>query len=110
MNYSVLLFLKKILTGNKKIMVSAALFVTTYIPGAQPVFMEQHTRDSLHKLIALDKQDTNEVHALYSLTRSNTLSNTSKAVELGNKGLDLARKIKFPMGEQECQEALSFSI
>ncbi|MES2647073.1 MAG: sensor histidine kinase [Bacteroidota bacterium] len=109
MNYPAIFFQKDLLTANKKMLASISFLIITYITGAQPAFMEQHTRDSLQKIIALNKQDTNEVHAFYSLSRSSTLSNTSQSVELGNKGLALARKIKFPMGELECLEALSFA-
>jgi two-component sensor histidine kinase len=49
------------------------------------------------------------VHAFYSLSRGTTLSNISESLDFGNKGLDLARKIKFPIGELECLEALSFT-
>ncbi len=90
-------------------LVSVAFLFIAHIPKAQPVFMEQHAIDSFHKIINLNKQDSNEVHAYYSLSRGTTLNNTNKSVELGNKGLDLARKIKFPIGVLECLEALSFS-
>ncbi|MCW3091661.1 MAG: Two-component sensor histidine kinase, contains HisKA and HATPase domain [Ferruginibacter sp.] len=105
----VLFFLKKISAGRNKTLVSVAFLCIAYITKAQPVFMEQHAIDSLHNIIALNRQDSNQVHALYSLSRGTTLSNTNKSVELGNTGLGLARKIKFPMGELECLEALSFS-
>ncbi|CAN5718469.1 hypothetical protein BH10BAC2_BH10BAC2_17580 [soil metagenome] len=105
----VLIFLEKIAADKKKMLVSLAFLFIASLLKAQPVFMEQHAMDSLKNIIALNKQDSNEVHAFYSLSRGNTLSNTSKSVEMGNKGLDLARKIKFPMGELECLEALSFS-
>lgn len=103
------LFVKKIAVDKKKMLVSLAFLFIASLLKAQPVFMEQHAMDSLKYIIALNKQDSNEVHAFYLLSRGNTLSNTSKSVEMGNKGLDLARKIKFPMGELECLEALSFS-
>ena len=105
----VLLFLKKIAADKKNMLASLAFLFTANILCAQPIFMEQHATDSLQKIIELNKQDSNEVHAFYSLSRGSTLSNTNKSVALGNKGLDLAKKIKFPMGELECLEALSFS-
>ena len=102
-------FPKKIAADKKNILVSLAFLFTANILSAQPIFMEQHATDSLQKIIELNKEDSNEVHAFYSLSRGTTLSNANKSVELGNKGLYLAKKIKFPMGELECLEALSFS-
>src|SRR4051812_40435166 len=98
-----------ILASKKKMLVWVLCLFAAYASKAQPIFMEQHTVDSLHKIIALNKQDTTEVHAYYTLSRGNTLSNTTQSVDFGNKGLALARQIKFPMGELECLEALSFS-
>jgi len=71
--------------------------------------LDQAGTDSLNHVIQSNAQDSNKVHAYYWLSRGTTLSNTNQSVEFGNKGLDLARKIKFPIGELECLEALSFS-
>jgi len=104
-----LLFLKKKCAVKKNRLLLLALLFTAGIVKAQPAPMGKPAEDSLHHIIESNAQDSNKVHAFYWLSRGTTLSNTSESVELGNKGLDLARKIKFPMGELECLEALSFS-
>ncbi len=71
--------------------------------------MKQSAMDSLKNIINSKANDTNKVHAFYWLSRTNTLSNTKESLELANKGLDLAKKIDFPIGKIECLEALSFS-
>jgi two-component sensor histidine kinase len=86
----------------------AFLFIANMIY-AQPAPLDQAGIDSLHHIIESNAQDSNKVHAFYWLSRGSTLSNTNQSVEFGNKGLDLAKKINFPMGELECLEALSFS-
>ncbi|MEP6750962.1 MAG: sensor histidine kinase, partial [Bacteroidota bacterium] len=53
--------------------------------------------------------DTNKVHAFYWLARVKTLSDAGESIAFANEGLDLAKKIKFPIGQLECLEALSFS-
>src|SRR5258706_9106366 len=106
---SVLLFLKKISADKKNMLLLLAFLFAANILDAQPGPMGQPAEDSLHHIIESNAQDSNKVHAFYWLSRGTTLSNTNKSVELGNKGLELARKIKFPMGELECLEALSFS-
>ena len=104
----VFLFLKKI-SADKKSMLLVGFLFTANILHAQPAPMDQAATDSLYNIIKSNTQDSNKVHAYYWLSRGTTLSNTNESVELGNKGLDLARKIKFPIGELECLEALSFS-
>jgi two-component sensor histidine kinase len=76
---------------------------------AQPFPMQKTALDSLQKIINGKANDTNKVHAFYWLSRANTLSNTKQSLELANNGLDLAKKIDFPIGQIECLEALSFS-
>lgn len=105
----VFLFLKKIAADKKNMLVSLAFLFIANILNAQPAPMGKPAEDSLHHIIESNVQDSNKVHAFYWLSRGTTLSNTNKSVEFGNKGLDLARKIKFQMGELECLEALSFS-
>jgi two-component sensor histidine kinase len=94
----------------KNMLISLAILCSTSsMLFAQPTRMEQPAIDRFKNIIKSNTQDTNKVHALYWLSRTTTLSNTSESVELGNEGLELARKIKFSIGELECQEALSFS-
>ncbi len=93
----------------KKVLLSLAIVCSTSMLFAQPVRMEQAAIDSLKNIIKNNTQDSNKVHALYWLSRTATLSNTAESVQWANEGLELARKLKFPMGELECQEALSFS-
>jgi two-component sensor histidine kinase len=109
MYYHVFLFLKKIAVNKKNILVSLAFLFTAIILNAQPTQVDRPAIDSLHHIIESNVQDSNKVHAFYLLSRGTTLSNTNESVEFANKGLDLARKIKFPIGELECLEALSFS-
>ena len=105
--YHTLLAFKKIFKNN--ILVTLAIVCSAHMLFAQPFRMEQAAVDSLKNSIKGNTRDTNTVHALYWLSRTETLNNTDESVKLGNEGLDLARKIKFPMGELECLEALSFS-
>ena len=69
---------------------------------AQPLSIEPSAIDSFKNILKSNTADTTKVHALYWLSRVKTLSNAGESVELANKGLDLAKKIKFPMGELEC--------
>jgi two-component sensor histidine kinase len=86
-----------------------ATLLSANIMFAQPAPVEQSAIDSFKNIINGSTADTGKVHAFYWLSRSKTLSSTGESIELANKGLDLAKKIKFPMGELECLEALSFS-
>lgn len=104
-----LLFVKNILVNKKRVLISLTFLFVANVIHAQLAPMDQRTADSLHKIIESNASDSNNVHAFYWLSRGTTLSNINESVESGNKGLDLARKIKFPMGELECLEALSFS-
>src|ERR1700750_1472403 len=106
---SVFLFLEKIAADKRNMLFLPALLFIANLLNAQPAPMGQPAEDSLHNIIEGNAQDSNKVHAFYWLSRGTTLSNTNKSVELGNQGLDLARKIKFPIGQLECLEALSFS-
>ncbi|HZI52674.1 MAG TPA: sensor histidine kinase, partial [Chitinophagaceae bacterium] len=76
---------------------------------AQPAPVSRSAIDSFQNIIKGKAADTSKVHAYYWLSRGTTLGNSAESVDWGNKGLDLARKIKFPIGQLECQEALSFS-
>ncbi len=71
--------------------------------------MQQSVMDSLKKVTNSKLNDTTKVHAFFLLSRAYTLMNPPKSVELGNSGLDLARKINFYIGQLECLEALSFT-
>ena len=88
-------------------MLAILLSVNTLV--AQPVSIEPSAIDSFKNILKSNSADTTKVHALYWLSRVKTLSNAGESVELANIGLDLAKKIKFPIGELECLEALSFS-
>lgn len=76
---------------------------------AQPAPPNQNLVDSLQKVLNSKAHDTTKVKAFYWLSRAYTLRNASEAVNFGNNGLELARKIKFQTGEIDCLEALSFS-
>ena len=108
MYYYVFIRLKKTFNSEKSILVLAIL-CSANVLFAQPVPMTQAAVDSLKNIIQSNLPDTNKVHAFYWLGRAKTLSNTDESVQWGTEGLDLAKKIKFPVGELECQEALSFS-
>jgi two-component system, sensor histidine kinase PdtaS len=101
--------LKKIVENGKNILAALVIFLGANMLSAQPTRLEKSAIDSFKIIIKGNTTDTTTVHALYWLSRNTTLSNTSESVELANKGLDLARKIKFPPGQLECLEALSFS-
>ena len=101
--------LKKAAADKKKMLLLPAILFAAYILNGQPAPMDPHTKDSLQKIIESNTQDSSKVHAFYWLSRGTTLGTTAESVEWGNKGLDLARKIKFSMGQLECLEALSFS-
>jgi two-component sensor histidine kinase len=108
MDCYVFLSLKKIYADKLMGFLFAFLFIAN-ISYAQPAPLNQAGTDSLNNIIGSNGQDSNKVHAFYWLARGTTLSNTNQSVGFGNKGVGLARKIKFPMGELECLEALSFS-
>jgi two-component sensor histidine kinase len=108
MYHCTLLVIKKIF--RKNILVSLATLFAATMLYAQPVPMSQRGIDSLKYIINGNTGDTNKVHAFYWLSRTKTLGNTDESVKLANEGLDLAKKLKFPMGELECLEALSFSF
>ena len=93
----------------KNILVALATLLSANMLFAQPAPVEQPAIDSFKNIINGNTADTSKVHAFYWLSRGKTLSNTGESIELANKGLDLARKIKFPIGQLECLEALSFS-
>ncbi len=107
MYFTILLACKKIF--KKKLLIILILVCSANVLFAQPTRMEQPAIDSLKNIIKSNIQDTNKVHALYWLSRNNTFMNAAESVALGNQGLELAGKIKFPMGELECLEALCFS-
>ncbi len=109
MYYYVYLPLKKIFKNEKNILMALAILLSASRLFAQPVRMEKSAIDSLKSIINGNAKDTNRVNALYWLSRNSTLSNTGESIELANEGLDLAKKIKFPIGQLECLEALSFS-
>lgn len=76
---------------------------------AQPAPVNKSVIDSLKNIINSKANDTAKVHAYYWISRANTLSNTGESINFANKGLELARKVKFPIGEIECLETLCFS-
>lgn len=96
------------INGNS-ILVAVLMILSSNGLFAQPVRMERSAIDSLKNIIKGSGTDTSKVHALYWLSRNGTLSNTGESIELANEGLELARKIKFPIGQLECLEALSFA-
>jgi two-component sensor histidine kinase len=94
----------------KKPALATFLFLfATHLLSAQPTGISPVASDSLKKVLAGTANDTTKVHAYYWLSRANTLSNTQASLDLANKGLDLAKKIGFPIGQIECLEALSFA-
>jgi len=101
--------LKRKFCSKKNILVTLATLLSASIVFAQPAPVDQHAIDSLKNIVQGNAADTNKIHAYYWLSRGLTLGNTAESVEWGNKGLDLAAKIKFSIGRLECLEALSFS-
>ncbi|MFY7912804.1 MAG: tetratricopeptide repeat-containing sensor histidine kinase [Emticicia sp.] len=76
---------------------------------AQPAPLNKSALDSLKNIINSSANDTAKVHAFYWISRATTLSNTTESISFASKGLALAQKAKFPIGEIECLEALCFS-
>ena len=109
MYYYVSFLLKKLFNNQKNILIALVILLSANILLAQPAPMGQAASDSLKNIINGNTADTTKVHAFYWLSRGKTLNKTDESVYLANKGLDLARKIKFPIGQLECLEALSFS-
>lgn len=88
------------------LIVTSCLFNSVF---AQPTPLNKSEIDNLKNIIKSNTNDTNKVHAFYWISRANTLSNTTESIDIANKGLELARNLKFPIGEIECLEALCFS-
>lgn len=76
---------------------------------AQPAPLDKSTLDSLKNVINSSANDTTKVQAFYWISRATTLSNTTESINFANKGLALAKKAKFSIGEINCLEALCFS-
>lgn len=76
---------------------------------AQPAPLNKSALDSLKNVINSSANDTAKVHAFYWISRATTLSNTTESINFASKGLALAQKAQFPIGEIECLEALCFS-
>lgn len=109
MYYCVSFLSKKLFKYQKNILIAPVILLSANMLVAQPAPLGRAASDSLRNIINGNTADTTKVHAFYWLSRGKTLSNTDESVDLANKGLDLARKIKFPIGQLECLEALSFS-
>ncbi len=101
--------LRRPFQNEKNILVALAILLSHNILFAQPAPAGPSAADSFKNIIQGNASDTSKVHAFYWLSRGATLGNTAESVDWGNKGLDLARKIKFSIGQLECLEALSFS-
>ncbi len=101
--------LKKIFKNTKTILLALATALSVHSLVAQPALMDLSGIDSLKNILKSNTADTNKVHAFYWLGRVKTLSDAGESIEFANGGLDLAKKIKFPIGQLECLEALSFS-
>src|SRR5258705_7626442 len=100
---------KKLFQNEKNILVALATLFSASMLFAQPAQVERAAIDSFKNIINGNTADTAKVHAFYWLSRAKTLSSTGESIELGNKRLDLARKIKFPISQLESLEALSFT-
>src|SRR5215212_9302861 len=95
---------KKELRSEKNMLVALATLLSANLLFAQPAPVERSVIDNFKMIIQGNAADTAKVHAYYWLSRAMTLGNTTESVEWGNKGLDLAKKIKFYIGELECLE------
>jgi len=109
MHYCVATYSKKLFQTGKTILVVLITLLNTNMLIAQPAPVSRASIDSLKNIISGNAADTSKVHAFYWLSRGMTLANTAESIDLGNKGLDLARRIKFSLGQLECLEALSFT-
>lgn len=99
---------KRLFIYGKNCLIALAILSCPRVLPAQPFSLEKPVVDSLENIISRKTADTARVHALYWLSRNITLSNTGEAIRMANEGLELATKIKFPAGQIECMEALSF--
>lgn len=108
MYHSIPLHCKRLFINGKNSLIALAILSSSDILFAQPFSLEKPVVDSLKNIISKNTPDSNRVHALYWLSRNITLSNTGEAIKMANEGLEVARKIKFPAGQIECMEALSF--
>lgn len=104
MHISILLS-NRLLTNS---LIIAVILTSPAMLFAQPFSLEKPVVDKYKDLIGKNAPDTATVHAFYWLSRNITLSNTGEAIDLANKGLELARKINFRSGEIECMESLCF--
>jgi two-component sensor histidine kinase len=102
-------FLKTFSPLEKTILITLIFLLSIARVLAQPAPVNRAALDSLKNVVKGNGVDTNKVHAYYWLCRGTTLGNTAESVDWGNKGLDLARRLNFVMGQLECLEALSFS-
>ncbi|MCP9764680.1 tetratricopeptide repeat-containing sensor histidine kinase [Lacihabitans soyangensis] len=93
----------------KKILLFLVSVCLANLATAQPAPLGKSKIDSLKNVINGRSNDTAKVHAFYWMSRSTTLSNTTESINFASKGLALAQKAKFPIGEIECLEALCFS-
>ncbi len=65
------------------------------------------TTDSLEQLLAKEKTDTGRVMLLAKLSRAMLFQSPEQAMVRGQKGLYLARRIKFTKGEALCLNSIS---
>jgi len=86
------------LKNEKNILIALAILFSANTLFAQPAPIQQSAIDSFKNTVNGKAPDTAKVHAFYWLSRAKTLSNMDESVGFANKGLDLARQIKFPIG------------
>lgn len=91
------------------LLISFLLIAIEFRSNAQPFPLDPEKLDSFNAVVNSQQPDTSKVHAFYWMSRGNTLSNPNKSIELANKGVELARKNKFFIGEIECLEGLCFA-
>jgi len=94
----------------KTLMITILLIFILFIKNgfSQGSVTTQNQRDSLTNQLKAHSSDTSRVMILYQLCRAYSLINPAKAIQLGEEGLNLARKIDFQIGELFCLEATSF--
>src|SRR4051812_41194835 len=86
----------------KKFFGTFILTITVFITGAQSLKSRQLEIDSLEKLLASSKQDTQRVLILSELAISTSRSSHEQALKYAHEGLMLARTLKFRKGEADC--------
>ncbi len=76
-----------------------SIFIFYFLPAS---FAQQLNVDSLLKVLAVAKEDTNKVNIYGNLTGTVKFTDPAKAIEYGKTGIVLAKKLGFDKGAAGC--------